>query len=631
MELGFIKVFSASPKVKVADIDFNKEEILKKIELAKGQGAKVITFPELSLTSSTCGDLFNFTTIQESVVKAIKEIKEKTVDIDALILIGAPIKVDSFLYNAVVILKNGKVLALIPKKYTFSESKPLEERTFATYKGENKLITFLGEQVLFGNKIILKDKNLESFSLSAEVGEDLFSLTPPSIGHAKNGANIICNLSSLTEIVGRREERLKQISAHSSKTLTGYIYTESGDGESTADGVYSANSMIFEKGKCLTESKPFENKDLVTEIDVDFLQNQKKNFKNFGMDDDYTTVYFESKIENTLLTRSFKKTPFVPENTERLENILRIQAEGLKKRIVHTYANKIVLGLSGGLDSTLALIVAVKAMELAGRSIKDVLAVTMPCFGTTSRTLDNSISLAKAYKVSLKKVDITKSVVRHLKDIGHEEGVFDVSYENAQARERTQVLMDIANMNGGLVLGTGDLSELALGWATYNGDHMSMYSVNAGVSKTLARALVEYVTSKERGKLKAVLLDILSTPVSPELLPSKEDEIAQKTEDVVGPYILHDFFLYNMLRKGYTPKKIYYIAVKTFKDEFTKETIYHWLETFIKRFFVSQFKRSCVPDGVKIGTVGFSPRGDFMIPSDASRALWLKDLESIKE
>ena len=629
MEFGFIKVFSASPKVRPTDIDFNKEEVLKKIFLANKMRAKVIVFPELTLTSSTCGDLFNYSVLQQGVLTAIEEIKEKTADIDALIFIGAPIKVDGILYNTAVVIKNGKVLSIIPKRHTFKNLKPLEERAFSIYQGENKVIDFLGEQVLFGNKIIFKDKVVKGFTLSAEIGEDLFSLTPPSTNHSLNGANIICNLSSLIEIVGRRKERLIELSSHTSKTLTAYIYSESGDGESTADGVYAGNSMIFEKGKCLAESKPFEYKDLITEVDIDYLEGKKQNLQK--LESGYDTVYFESKIEKTAITRQFKKTPLVPEREEELENILRTQAEGLKKRVIHTYANKIVLGLSGGLDSTLALIVAVKAMELAGRDTKDILAITMPCFGTTSRTLDNSILLAKALKVSLKKVDISKSVVRHLKDIGHEQNNFDIAYENAQARERTQVLMDIANMNGGLVLGTGDLSELALGWATYNGDHMSMYSVNAGVSKTLVRALVEYTANKERGKLKAVLLDILSTPVSPELLPSKEDEIAQKTEDVVGPYILHDFFMYNMIKRGYSPKKVYYIAVQTFKGDFDEKTIYHWLETFIKRFFTQQFERSCVPDGVKIGSLGFSPRGDFMIPSDATRTLWLKDLESIKE
>jgi len=632
MDYGFVKVASVSPEVKVAGTEFNAEKIIEALSDAKKLGAEVVVFPELSLTGATCGDLFYSEVLISGAIKGLKKVVDATVNTDALVFVGMPMRNKNLLFNVAVAINNGKVLGVIPKTVIRGYKENTDARYFAECPVENRTVKVLGSTVPFGNKIIFVADDNDKFTVSAEIGNDLNSPLPPSTFHALNGANVIVNLSCACASVGKAEYTREVVKAHSSKAVCGYVYAEAGSGESTTDCVYGGQRVIAENGKLLIDSGIFNGTISVSEIDVCFIDSERvKIFNNEARDDGYEVVNFKAH-GNGQLTRTFEKTPFVPINGDidsRAELILNMQAEGLKKRIEHSRASTAVLGLSGGLDSTLAILVAVTAMKKLNRPLNDVVAVTMPCFGTTSRTFTNTIKLAKALKVTLKKVDITKSVQRHLKDIKHPEGVFDVTFENAQARERTQVLMDISNMTGGLVVGTGDLSEVALGWATYNGDHMSMYGVNCSVPKTLVRYLVESYAKKSKGKLKAVLNDILDTPVSPELLPAENDDIKQKTEDIVGPYILHDFYLYNMIRKGFSPKKIYHLACYTFKGDFKEETILKWLKTFVRRFFIQQFKRSCVPDGVKVGTVTLSPRGDWKMPSDAVSELWLKELDEL--
>ena len=632
MKFGFVKVAACSPEIKVADTVFNADAVIKEIESADKLGAELIVFPELCLTGATCGDLFLTAPLLSGAKVAIEKVKKATTGKKALVFLGAPLKNGSLIYNSAIALFDGKVLAVIPKTVIDRVGENLDVRVFAECPFDNGTIDVLGEKVPFGNKIIFEDSSNPYFTVGAEVGSDLTSPLSPSTYHALNGANIIVNLSAFAETVGSREYYLSTVSAQSNKCVCGYLLSCAGRGESTTDQVYGGQKIIAECGKIIAESKAFDCNTVMSEIDCSFIDFERsKKFNGEMRDDGYERITFNADRAELSLTRSYEKTPFVPSNdlTKRAEHILSIQAEGLYKRIKHTNASSAVLGLSGGLDSTLAILVAVAAMKKLNRPLKDVIAVTMPCFGTTSRTFQNTIKLSKALGVTLKKVDIGKATERHLKDIKHLENVYDAAYENAQARERTQVLMDLANMNNGLVVGTGDLSELALGWATYNGDHMSMYAVNCTVPKTLVRHIVEVYANKSKGKLKAVLEDILDTPVSPELLPAENDDIAQRTEDIVGPYILHDFFLFNMIRKGYSPKKLYAVACHTFKGDFKEETILKWLKIFTRRFFNQQFKRSCVPDGVKVGSVGLSPRGAFNMPSDAVSALWLNELENL--
>lgn len=627
MKFGYIKTVLCSPKIKVADAMFNTNVIIDSIDKAQKQGAELIVFPQLSLTASTCFNLFNSGVLLDGAVKGLEQICQKSQSVNALILVGAPIKYNNRVYNTAVAISGGKILGIVPQTFSF------EGFNFSKCPSENTEISILGYSVPFGNKIIFKKSDNEFFSVACELGEDMLSPFSPSGEHAVAGANVIVNLSAFCETVGGEEFRLETVKALSEKLVCGYCLCNSSEGESTTDCVYGGQKIIAEKGSIIKHCQIFEEDMIISEIDAGFISNERSNlFKQLPISNGYQTVEFDFVEKEQDITRRYEKTPFAPKDADleqRAEKILELQAQGLKKRLEHTKSNSAVLGLSGGLDSTLAILVAVKAMKELKRPLKDIIAITMPCFGTTSRTYQNTIKLAKALGVSLKKIDISKATQRHLKDIKHPEGVFDTTFENAQARERTQVLMDVANMNNGLVVGTGDLSELALGWATYNGDHMSMYAVNCSVPKTLVRHIVESCAKKSKGKLKAVLLDILDTPVSPELLPSENDVIAQKTEDIVGPYILHDFFLYNMLRKGFEPKKLYYVACKTFKGDFSEQTILKWLKIFIRRFFNQQFKRSCLPDGVKVGTVSLSPRGEFKMPSDANCDLWLKELEQL--
>lgn len=641
MSFGFVKAGAYTPKIKVADVKHNLSEIKKGITEGKNKGVRLLVFPELCVTGYTCGDLFYSNVLLEAADGAMKEIAEFSKNTDMLIFIGMPFKVNGLIYNVAVGINNGKVLGIVPKTYLPNYNEFYEKRQF-TFASDQmttvKIKTKEGEyEAPFGRNIIFRDKNEANFTVAAELCEDLWTPVPPSISHAINGATVIVNLSCSDENIGKADYRRILVKTHSSKLACAYVYANEGEGESTTDMVFSGHNVIAENGEILKESVLFENGLITADIDTDYLSHERS--KTFNQEFNipfakYTFVDFCSGEQRGELERFFDTKPFLPKDKDGKEAllILTMQSEGLKKRLQHTRADKVVLGVSGGLDSTLALIVAVMAVEKAGKSKKDVLAVTMPCFGTTSRTYLNTIKLAKAFGVTLKKVDITKSVKRHLKDIKHADGVYDVTFENAQARERTQVLMDIANMNNGLVVGTGDLSELALGWATYNGDHMSMYAVNSSVPKTLVRYLVDFYASRCTKKLLAVLKDVLDTPVSPELLPSEEKkESDQKTEDIVGPYELHDFFIYNNIRNGYSPSKIFYAAKKAFANIYDDKTVLKWLKIYFRRFFTQQFKRSCMPDGIKVGSVTLSPRGSWRMPSDAESKLWLVELEKIEK
>ena len=637
MGFGYVRACAATPKVRVADVDFNKLSILRAVSEARENGAALLVLPELCLTGYTCGDLFYSDVLLGGARRALAEIAAAAKESDLLIFVGLPLRKDGLIYNCAAVLNRGEVLAFVPTTFVPNYREFYEKRYFAPCPEENGFVSFGGKEVPFGKKLVFRARGFEDFTVSAEICEDLWAVKPPSADHALAGANIIVNLSCSDETVGKSEYRRQLVSSHSARIVAGYVYADGGDGESSTDMVFAGDDLIAENGKILRSGTLFENKALFAEIDVGFIAYERSCLFNHGYRaaEGYRYIDFSCDDSVTVLTREDPKTPFVPadkaELSSRAELILTMQAAGLKKRIEHVRAKTVVIGLSGGLDSTLALLVAARAMKSLGREPKDILGITMPCFGTTSRTFNNTVKLARALKITLKKIDIAKAVTRHLKDISHPLDLYDAAYENAQARERTQVIMDVANSTGGLVVGTGDLSELALGWATYNGDHMSMYGVNASVPKTLVRYLVEYTAANSPSRLKTVLSNILETPVSPELLPAENGEISQKTEELVGPYILHDFFLYYMLRAGFSPRKTYAVAVKTFNGDFSPKTIYKWLETFVKRFFSQQFKRSCLPDGVKIGSVSLSPRGDWRMPSDAQAALWLKELEDVKE
>ena len=552
----------------------------------------------------------------DSSIKGLKEIACQTKNKKILIFLGMPIKNSGKIYNVAVAIYDGEILAFIPKTYKeFNDC-------FAKKDEGIEYIEIEGKKIPFTKNIIFTEKDNKKVKVSVEVGKDIFLANSPSISHSQNGANIIVNLASFTCNLRVEKELTQEIVSLTNKLNVSYLLANSGDGESTTDFAFSGYNIIAEKGEILKQSEPFVNGLITAQIDVDYLDNLKtRQIEDLYDKKEYLTIGFSANI-NQKLQRKYDKLPFIPKGKEEWKRVLEIQAEGLKKRVEHTNAKTLVLGLSGGLDSTLALLVANLTMKKLNRSSKEIIAVTLPCFGTTSRTLENSIKLAKALGVSLKKIDITKSVIRHLKDIGHSGKTFDPAFENAQARERTQVLMDLANMYGGLVVGTGDMSELALGWATYNGDHMSMYGVNAGVTKTLVKHIVNECANSSRGKLKAVLLDILDTPVSPELIPTDEDNSKQKTEDIVGPYILHDFFLYNIVFKGLAVEKVYQIAIVTFEGEFNESIIQKWLAIFVRRFFNMQFKRSCLPDGVAVDKYSLSPRQGFKMPSDAVSSIW---------
>ena len=643
MKDGFVKVCCATPKIKVADVDHNVNEIIKLMYDASENGAKVIVFPELCITGYTCQDLFLQGKLLDKALEGLDRIIDATNGIDALVFVGTPLEVDGKLYNTAAAIFAGHILAFIPKKNLPNYAEYYEARHFYPGFSDQVCIGYKGQDVVIGQNVIFTTPAVKGLQIACEICEDLWVADTPSTRHAMNGANLIVNLSAGNEIIGKAEYRRMLVKATSARLVCGYVYCDAGDGESTQDLVFPGHNLIAENGTLLSESKCFKANTIYADIDVERLRTERRRITTFNVNDpsqvidnnNYAKITFDIEQKETRLDRKFYRFPFVPaddkERNERCEHILSIQSEGLKKRLLHTGAKKAVIGLSGGLDSTLALLVMAKAFDLCGLDRSGIIAVTMPCFGTTDRTYNNALTLAKTLNTTLREINIEKAVRVHFEDIGHDENDLSVTYENCQARERTQVLMDIANKEGGLVIGTGDMSELALGWATYNGDHMSMYGVNAGVPKTLVRHLVKYYADTcKNNALSEALLDVLNTPVSPELLPPKDGDISQKTEDLVGPYELHDFFLYYMLRCGFAPSKVYRVAKQAFEGVYDEETILKWLKTFYRRFFTQQFKRSCLPDGPKVGAVALSPRGDLRMPSDAVSKLWLDELEALK-
>ncbi len=637
MKHGFIKVAAATPDIRVADVKYNTENICQRIDETVAAGAKIVVFPELCITGYTCGDLFTQEVLLEEARQALHRIADHTKGKDALIFVGVPLAVDGELYNVAAALHQGEILGLTTKTFLPNYGEFYEMRQFRKGPETARYLMFDGKRTAFGPQLLFTEEHLSSLVVSAEICEDVWSPVPPSIQAAREGAVIIANCSASDETIGKAAYRTSLIEGQSARLICGYIYANAGEGESTTDVVFGGHNIIAENGTTLAMAKRFQNGTIYTEIDIKRLDSERRKNTTFQPAKERTLIRvpFALEQEETLLSRSFPSRPFVPgdvkERKERCEEILTIQAMGLKKRLAHTHAQSAVVGISGGLDSTLALLVTAKAFDTLSLDRKGITAVTMPCFGTTDRTYQNACKMARKLGAELREVPIADSVNQHFQDIGHNPEDHSVTYENAQARERTQVLMDIANQTGGLVIGTGDMSELALGWATYNGDHMSMYGVNASVPKTLVRHLVSYYADTcEDTELRDVLLDVLDTPVSPELLPPKDGQIAQKTEDLVGPYELHDFYLYYFLRFGFEPSKIYRIAKEAFKGEYDDDTIYRWLSTFCRRFFSQQFKRSCLPDGPKVGTVALSPRGDWRMPSDACVEGWLADLEKAR-
>lgn len=637
MKDGFIKVAAASPSLKVADCEYNSEQIISTIKKANDKKVKILVLPELCISGYTCGDLFLQDTLLEGCEKALEQILTQTKDMDILFVAGMPYAYNNKLYNVAVFCKDGEILMMVPKTFIPNYQEFYEARHFA--KGAPSIDSFVSvagqDDVIFGTDCLLRCLNVPGLILAGEICEDLWIPNSPSVRHALAGATVICNPSASDEIATKPEYRKQLVAMQSAKLVAAYIYADAGNDESTQDLVYSGHNLIAENGSVLAESDLYGHDLIISEIDIKKLKHERRKantYENGLVEESYCEVGFSYREEmQTSLTRVFSRTPFVPTDEvmkkQRCEEIITLQAMGLRKRLAHTGCKTCVIGLSGGLDSTLALLVTVKAYDLLGKDHKDILAITMPGFGTTDRTYNNALELAKSLGTTLKEISIVDSVRQHFKDIGQDESVHDVTYENCQARERTQILMDIANKTNGMVIGTGDMSEMALGWATYNGDHMSMYAVNVSIPKTLVRYLVSYYADETDEKTATVLRDVLDTPVSPELLPPENGEIAQKTEDIVGPYELHDFFLYYMLRFGFTPGKIYRIALETFEGVYEKETILKWMKIFYRRFFSQQFKRSCVPDGPKVGTVSLSPRGDLRMPSDGAVNLWMKEIE----
>lgn len=638
MRQGFIKVAALTPKVTVADTQANREEICRLMDEAEAKGAKILVFPELCITGYTCGDLFYQQVLLREAKKELLAIAKYTQRKDYLAFVGLPLEYNGKLYNVAAAVTQGKVLGLVPKTHIPNYNEFYERRHFAPGMKQPVPVALDEDTVVpMGTRVLFQCRQMPELKIGAEICEDVWAPNPPGVEHALAGATLLVNLSASDETTGKDMYRKSLVTGQSGRLICGYVYCSAGDGESTQDVVYSGHNLIAENGTLLAESRRFCNESIYTELDMIRLNEERRRMSTFmTSDESYINVEFSLKEEKTELTRFVDPAPFVPGNKadreKRCEEIFMIQAMGLKKRLEHTHAATAVVGISGGLDSTLALLVMVKAFDLIGKDHKDIVAVTMPGFGTTDRTYDNAVSLIKSLGATFREVSIVDSVRVHFKDIGQDEAVHDVTYENGQARERTQILMDIANKSGGMVIGTGDMSELALGWATYNGDHMSMYGVNASVPKTLVRHLVCYYADTCADEtLQKVLYDVLDTPVSPELLPPEDGKISQKTEDIVGPYELHDFFLYYILRFGCTPKKIYRLANYAFAGTYDTETIQKWLKTFYRRFFSQQFKRSCLPDGPKVGTVAVSPRGDLRMPSDASARVWMEELEHLDD
>lgn len=636
MKDGFVRCASATVDIKVADTDYNTSNIIKAIEDAAQNNIKLIVFPELCITGYTCGDLFLQKILLDSAKDSLIKIAKATENLDITAVVGLPYVAEQTLYNCAAVVNGGHIKGLVPKLNIPNYAEFYEVRHFTAGKNEVTYVNINGEEIPFGANILFKTDACEDFVLAVEICEDLWTAMPPSVNHALAGATIIANLSASNEVIAKDEYREMLVKSQSAKLYCGYIYSDAGYGESTTDLVFAGDNMIAENGTILARSKRFNNECVYIELDLERLvgERKKSNTYNIVGSEKYVCVKLDMNIGDTKITRYVDKQPFVPSDDKkrekRSEEILSIQSLGLKKRLDHTHAKTAVVGVSGGLDSTLALLVTVRAFDSLNLDRKNIIAVTMPCFGTTDRTYNNAVNFANSLGVTLKEVNIKAAVNQHFADIEHDPNVYDVTYENSQARERTQILMDVANKSGGLVIGTGDMSELALGWATYNGDHMSMYGVNAGVPKTLIRYLVDYEAKRTNNDiLKKTLQDILDTPVSPELLPPKDGKISQKTEHIVGPYELHDFFLYHLMRFGSKPSKILRLAEVAFDGIYDREVILEWLKVFYRRFFAQQFKRSCLPDGPKVGSVALSPRGDWRMPSDASYQIWAKELETL--
>lgn len=636
MKHGFVKVAAATPDIKVADCIYNAQSICSDMKKAAEQGAKIVVFPELCLTGYTCSDLFWQERMLDAAKEGLRKIIKTSLTLDGLFFVGLPWELNQKLYNVAAAVSNGELLGLVPKKYLPNYAEFYEARHFTPGKEDVEWVTFDGQEVPFGMHQQFHCAEIPGLIVAAEICEDLWVPNPPSVAAAMAGATVIVNLSASNENTGKSLYRTALVQNQSARLICGYIYASAGEGESTTDLVFSGHNLIVENGTVLKQSQRFKNEIIYSELDIHKLRSERRRMTTYQVDGsyEYTDIEFHLKKTETELTRYVDPNPFVPsdksDRERRCEEILTIQALGLKKRMAHTGCKSVVVGISGGLDSTLALLVMAKAVDMLGLPRTSILSVTMPCFGTTDRTYNNACELTRKLGATLKEVNIQEAVKKHFVDIGQDPDRHDVTYENCQARERTQVLMDLANQSGGMVVGTGDLSELALGWATYNGDHMSMYAVNTSIPKTLVRHLVKYYADTcGDPQLERVLVDVLDTPVSPELLPPENGTISQKTEDLVGPYELHDFFLYHMMRYGEEPEKVYRLAKYAFQGVYSDEVILKWLRTFYWRFFTQQFKRSCLPDGPKVGSVAVSPRGDLRMPSDASIQIWKEQLDHL--
>ena len=628
MRHGFIKVAAATPSIKVADCAYNADRILSLVKEAHEEGVHLLVLPELCITGYTCGDLF----FQQALIESARECAVKVasrIPRNMVVVFGSPVELRGKLHNCAIVASAGKVLGIVPKINIPNYQEFYEQRWFTPALPNEELVEFGDDVVYMGGKLIFTCNQIPYFRLACEVCEDLWVPNPPSVNHAINGATVIANMSASDEVTGKSAYRYNLVQGQSARLVCGYVYADAGEGESTTDLVFVGNNMVCEDGLCLASHSMKPDALLVTELDLQRLEHERRIRNTFVTTNDkqYRYIGFDIELGETSLTRVVDSHPFIPSNdgeaNRRYEEVLTLQALALKQRLTHTGCRSAVIGISGGLDSTLALIATVKAFDMMGLDRSNITCITMPCFGTTAKTRSNAVILSERYGCSVMTIDITATVLQHFADIGQDPEVYDVTYENSQARERTQVLMDVANKNGGMVIGTGDLSELALGWATYNGDHMSMYAVNASVPKTLVRKLVEYTArTTDDSILSDTLKAILDTPISPELIPG-----SQITEDFVGPYELHDFFIYNVLRWGSSPSKVYRLAKYAFAGEYSDETILKWLKVFYRRFFSQQFKRSCMPDGPKVGTVTLSPRGDWRMPSDACVRTWQEELE----
>ena len=641
MKYGFVKVAAAIPAVKVADCKFNAQQIDTQIAIADGKGVQIIVFPELCITGYTCADLFGQTLLLEEAEIALMQIMNNTRQMDIISIVGMPLVVNGTLMNCAVALQKGKILGIVPKTYLPNHKENAEARWFSSASDHTETnIRFCGQNVALGTNLLF-DTAETCFGI--EMGEDVWAPVPPSSNLSLKGAEIIFNTAAVTESIGKQTYLRTLLSQQSARCLGGYVFSSCGFGESTTDVVFGGNGLIYENGTLLAASERFSLKEqlIISEIDVERIRNERRNNTTFSANmakyKDQPAIHIGTELVNQrdlILTRPIEAHPFVPQGdalNQRCEEIFEIQVMGLAKRLIHTNCKTVVVGISGGLDSTLALLVCVKTFDKLGLPRKGIVGITMPGFGTTDRTYNNALHLMSSLGITIHEISIKEACIQHFKDIDHDMTIHDVTYENGQARERTQILMDVANKVNGLVVGTGDLSELALGWATYNGDHMSMYGVNGNIPKTLVKYLVNWVAlNGVDNESRNTLLDIVDTPISPELIPADEmGNIKQKTEDLVGPYELHDFFIYHFLRFGFRPSKIFYLASNAFRKEYNEETIKKWLTTFCRRFFQQQFKRSCLPDGPKVGSVGISPRGDWKMPSDACAALWLKECEDL--